>query len=238
LLLEEMPPAIRLRPLLDAIGMGVHRITEVAGRIGQPVTSLSRPLSRLLELGLVRRESPYGTSEKSTKRSLYKISDPFFRFWFRVVAPHRAILEGAPARVRLELWRQAKSNLLGEAWEDLCRTSIASIEGGSSALARLGPWRPAGRFWGGSGPEWDVVSLSLDGKRLLVGEVKWMERPADKRALEAMAGRLLAKGRPPVEGSAGSDIAYALFVPKVRGRIRISGSVHVVTAEDVIGCLR
>jgi len=237
LLLEEIPPAIKLRPLLDAIGMGAHRVSEVAGRIGEPVTSLVRPLSRLVELGIVRRESPFGVPEKSTKRSLYKIADPFFRFWFRVVAPNRALLATAPADARRDLWRRARPSLVGEGWEERCRASIAFLRrrGAGGGLGGLGPWRPAGRSWRGSGPEWDVVSTSLDGRRLLLGEAKWLDRPADRAALEAMATGLVAKGRPAPEEIGASEVVHAIFVPRVRGRIDRAGPAWVVTAEDVLG---
>jgi len=42
----------------------------------------------IIVLGIVRREIPFGELEKSTKRSIYKIIDPFFRFWFKVVVPN------------------------------------------------------------------------------------------------------------------------------------------------------
>jgi hypothetical protein len=38
-------------------------------------------------LGLVAREVPFGVSARDTKRSLYRLVDPFLRLWFRVVAP-------------------------------------------------------------------------------------------------------------------------------------------------------
>ena len=60
LLAQEQPGAAALRPLLDAIGGGAHRLSEIAGRVGQPATSLSRPIARLSGLQLVRREQPFG----------------------------------------------------------------------------------------------------------------------------------------------------------------------------------
>jgi hypothetical protein len=68
---------------------------EIGGWLRCPAT-LTSPLDRLVEMGLVRREVPFGESEKKTRRALYKIDDPFFRLWFRVVAPHR--VHGASIR--------------------------------------------------------------------------------------------------------------------------------------------
>jgi len=49
--------------------------------------------------------------EKAGKRALYRTADPFLRMWFRVVAPHRAILARASRKVRLELWKRERERL-------------------------------------------------------------------------------------------------------------------------------
>ena len=100
LLLEENASTHELRPVLDAIGFGAHRVSEMAGRMGRPATSLSRPLARLAEMDLIRREVPFGESEKKSKRSYYVFNDPFFRLWFRVIAPHRGILASCTPTLR------------------------------------------------------------------------------------------------------------------------------------------
>ena len=86
LLLEEVPSALDVRPALDAIGAGAHRVSEIAGRVGRPATSMSRPLERLLALGLARREVPFGDSEKKSRRSLY---DPLSAGHGNDISPHR-----------------------------------------------------------------------------------------------------------------------------------------------------
>ncbi len=37
---------------------------------------------RLMEMDLVTREVPFGASPRASKRTLYRIADPFLRFWF------------------------------------------------------------------------------------------------------------------------------------------------------------
>jgi len=230
LLLDEVPPALALRPILDAIGLGAHRPSEIAARIGQPPTSLARPLTRLAEMGLVHREVPFGESEKAAKRALYRIADPFMRLWFRTVAPHRALLAQAPAALRRKLWESARPGLSAAAWEDLCRQSVALVAGSRAPLARRGPWLPAGRYWQGKGPEWDVVSRALDGKCGLLGEVKWSEQPVRPAELRRVAGELRRKGVPPALSEA-SEIVYCLFVPRSEdGEKEIEGMLVIDAA--------
>jgi AAA+ ATPase superfamily predicted ATPase len=233
LLLDEVPSALGLRPILDAVGLGAHRPSEIAARIGQPPTSLARPLARLTEMGLVRREVPFGESEKSAKRALYRIADPFMRMWFRTVAPHRALLTQAPAAVRRKLWESARPGLCAAAWEELCRRSVALTTDARGPLGRLGPWLPAGQYWQGKGPEWDVVSCSLDGKRGLIGEVKWSERPTSGAELHRVAGELRRKGVPPALSKA-SEIVHCIFVPRTEDEVREIEGMLIVDAAAVV----
>ena len=83
------------------IGNGAHRVSEIAGRLARPASSLAAPLAMLGDMDLIRREIPFGSDPKSGKRSLYQIADPFLRFWFRVVAPNRSLLADAPLETRL-----------------------------------------------------------------------------------------------------------------------------------------
>ena len=165
LLLEEVPPAIALRPILDVIGAGAHRLSEIAGRVAQPATSLSRPLMRLQELDLVLRETPFGEPQRTSKRSLYKLADPFLALWFALVAPKRSALAQLPRAGRLHLFDAVYPRLLASTWESLCRKAVPHLSDQLGA-----PHGPAGRHWWGDSNEWDVVAESLaDGALLTRG---------------------------------------------------------------------
>jgi AAA+ ATPase superfamily predicted ATPase len=202
ILLEEVPSAIEVRPVLDAIGGGAHRVSEIAGRMGRPATSLARPLDRLVHMGLVAREVPYG--EDGGKRALYRIVDPFFRMWFRIVAPNRGPLAMMSAASRRALLAKHWPGLLGQAWEQLCRDSTG----------RLGHWAPASRWWRGNEAEWDLVAGSFDGSELLVGEVK-------VRASQADVDRLLHRPAPAFAGN--RSLVRAMFAAHVPAGLRMKG---------------
>ena len=231
LLLEEVPPATALRPLLDTIGAGAHRISEIAGRLGRPASSLSKPLASLIEMGFVRREIPFGADPKSGKRSLYRIDDPFMRLWFRVVAPHRAALANAPRETRLQYWYRHRPSLEAHAWEELCRIAVPLLHQADTPLGALGPFEPAQRYWRGNAPEYDVVARAVDGRRLLVGEAKWT----------ATAGPVSKIGRPrpaaDLPGAASCEIVHARFVPDAR-EAETGAGVVTVDAGTVMAVLR
>ncbi|MCP3961646.1 MAG: ATP-binding protein [bacterium] len=233
LLIEEVPSALEARPVLDAIGAGVHRVSEIGSRLGRPATSMSRPLDRLIGMSIVRREVPFGESEKKSRRSVYKIDDPFFRLWFRVVAAHRGQLASGDREARQRLLLRYWSELRAQSWEELCRKRLPHLDR-STSLAKLGPWGPAARWWRGQMPEWDVVSESLDGKRLLLGEVKWRGRPFDQATLARPSQELAAKPEPALPKKyAGREAVRVLFVPETEGEIEDTDP-FVVTAPDLL----
>lgn len=223
---EELPPVTQVRGLLDAIGGGAHRASEIAGRIGQPTTSLSRALQRIQEMGLVRREIPFGASARDSKRSLYRIADPFTRLWFRVVAPHRGPLATSTSASRRQLLHRYWPALRGEAWEDLCRLLLPGLSA-ATELGRLGPWQPPQRWWHRNEPEWDLVARSIDGSRLLVGEVKSSAAPL------ADAQRALAARELPAVSNDQVEVVRALFVIAPEGKR--TRRTLVCSASDLLG---
>ncbi|MDA2924334.1 ATP-binding protein [Acidobacteria bacterium AH-259-L09] len=170
LLLDDLRETAQAASILSLIGQGCHRMSEIARRLGKPATSLTRPLSRLLELGLIRREQPFGVPPRSSKKTLYRIDDPFMAFWFRYVEPNRSRLESGMVRLVKEAVQKQFGSHSGEIWEHLVRRAFVHlrVEGIE--------WLPAQRWWGTGAErkplEVDVVSESEDRRLLLVGEVK------------------------------------------------------------------
>lgn len=238
LLQEESPSALEVRPVLDAIGAGAHRVSEIAGRLGRPATSMARPLSRLIGLGLVRRDVPFGESERQTRRALYRIDDSLVRLWFRVVAPQRAALATASAAGRRALLARHWQKLVSEAWEDLCRRTLPAASAGKR-LAPLGPLGSGRPWWHGNAPEWDLVAESLDGRRLLLGEAKWSAHPFDASDVKRALGVLRARPAPPLpDRYAGHELRRVLFVPDTVKGVRVPDDVTLVTGADLLAHAR
>ena len=79
--------------ILSLIGNGVHRMSEIAARLEKPSTSLAGPLDKLIQLGYINRELPFGENERNSKKSYYRISDPFLNFYFTYIIPNRSLIE-------------------------------------------------------------------------------------------------------------------------------------------------
>ncbi len=232
LLYEESPPAIHLKPILDAIGLGANRLSEVAARIGEPVSSLSRPIERLMELDLIQREIPYGTNPENSKKTLYKIKDPFLRFWFRIVASKRSLFSQVSEQTRYLWLKEGLQYLFSITWEELCRLALPSLSRDWDS-----PYEQAGRLWQGQGPEWDVLSQSPDGSHFLIGEVKWTEKAPSASWIEKTIQDLKSKGIPPVQRRPNAKLQYILFVPEKPKKLTLPPDVKIVEAKQVIEAL-
>lgn len=234
LLLEEIPSAIHLRPILDAIGLGAHRLSEVASRIGQPATSLMRSIQRLIELDLIQRETPYGINAHNSKKTLYKIKDPFIRFWFTVVAPRRSQFSQAAALTRKQWLKNALPGLFSITWEELCRSAIPRL----SEKWKGERYGQAGRFWHGQDQEWDILAESEDHLTLLIGEAKWIAKAPTASWVYKTIEELKSKGVPPIKRRPNAQLLFVLFLPEKPKKLTLPPNVKVIEAKEVISaCL-
>lgn len=168
---DDINDIVKTSTIMSYVGGGAHRMSEIAGRSGEIATNLSRPLAKLISLGYLTKEIPFGENEKNSKKSLYKISDPFMNFYFQFVIPNRSFIEIGRIAPILENINSHFSDYVGDYWEKLCRETVSGneIDGITYGIAR--------RWWGNVSREerieMDVVAESLDKKYLLVGECKW-----------------------------------------------------------------
>ena len=228
ILLDDLRTAGQAYSLLSLIGGGCSRLSEIAGRMGKPAGSLTRPLSNLIELGYVCREAPFGEDERSTKRTLYRLSDPFLSFYFRFVQPNRSVLElGLVEPVEDRLKHELAAHV-GGVWETLARRSVPHLK-----LAET-RWGAAARWWGAGtgGPvEFDVVAESLDQRSVLIGEAKWSEKESEgQRWVEQLRARIARA--PFVKGR---NVVLSLWLKKP---VDVGEGVEVVTPETVLDVLR
>ena len=171
---DDVNDIVKVSTIMSMIGKGATRLKEIAARCEEPATNLSRPIAKLIDLGYIERDIPFGESMKSTKRSLYRIADPFLSFHFRFVAPMRSFIELERYAPVDAILNDQLSSHIGGWWEKICRDAVTGnmIDGVIYGEAR--------RWWGSilidgkpQDVELDVVAESIDKKNVLIGECKW-----------------------------------------------------------------
>jgi AAA+ ATPase superfamily predicted ATPase len=229
LLVDDVRSPVQTMSLLSVIGSGCHRMSEIAARVQKPASSLTRPLGHLIELGYVHRELPWGESLRSTKRTLYRLSDPFLRFYYRFVLPNQSLLELGQTRQVLAQVQKVFPHHGAGVWEDLARRSIPFCRIADTA------WSVAARWWGQDMQrqqvEVDVVAESVDGKSILIGEVKWGAGKADAQSAVHRL-RTLADSLPFVQGR---RVVLGVWT---RERGKLDDDIVVLTPDDVLRALK
>lgn len=172
---DDVKDIVKTSTIMSYIGAGANRLSEIAARCNEPATNLSRPLRKLVDLGFLEKDVPFGTDEKNAKKSLYKIADPFMAFYYQFVVPNRSFIE-LERRLPIEQALTAHfSEYVSMQWEKLCRGAV------TGNLVNGIVYGSAKRWWGSvlnenkrpEQVEFDVIAESLDKKYLLVGECKW-----------------------------------------------------------------
>ena len=205
LFMDDLTQTTLSSTLLSLIGNGVNRLSEIAGKMGKPSTELSRPMGKLITLGFVERDIPFGESPRSTKRSIYKVADPFMSFFYRFVIPNRSLIALGRTELVCKMIKSSLSEFVGARWEILCRHAV------SGNMIDGTVWNVAGRWWGSvsrdKSVELDVVAESQDKRKVLIGECKWTEGEYAGRLFENLKERTnlcpFIKGR---------EVVYVLFL--------------------------
>lgn len=228
LLMDDMRDIVQVSTLLSVIGSGVNRLSEIAGRLGKPATHLSGPLEKLRQLDFIEREIPFGENVKNSKKSLYKVCDPFMDFYFHFVVPNRSLIELKRDSLVMDMIRPQFARYVSVWWEKLCRQAT------SGGMIGGDIYNMAGRWWGNvsreEAIELDVVAESLDGGKLLVGECKWTEGEDASR----LSHELIEKARK-LPFFKGQEIVPVLFLK--REPVHSSNSIVMLPQQiiDLIG---
>lgn len=213
--------------VLAAIGSGRTRNAQIGGLLELPSSNVAVALERLAALGYVEERSPV-TLRSRRRHGFWQISDPFFRFWFRRVAPNRSRLDRGDAIDAV--WQEIDRDLnayVGRIFEDVCRrwlTQYSEVQEARGAVAIGSWWSRNGRV------EIDIACTDRD-RYTLLGSCKWSTQLVDEDVLEAlMSSREAIDGR-----AAGAKLvlfARRGFTRSLQRRATSEG-VLLVTSDDL-----
>ena len=153
--------------VLEAIAAGHTRLNEIKQATG--LDNITSYLDTLQNLRLIERRVPVTDDQPhKSRRGLYRLRDPFFRFWFRFVHPNRSTLEqGQALAVAQQRVEPQLESFVATTFEEICQQFVWRSQL-PFAVLRVGGWWRANE-------EIDVVALG-DEAALLI-ECKWTARP-------------------------------------------------------------
>ncbi len=192
LLRQELREPALYSSVLDAIAGGATSPKRIAEQSGVSHTSIAKYLETLNGLGIIVKERPLDSPHDSRK-SIYRLEDPFFAYWYRFVSPNIGAIEAGAGEIVMHQLAsgQALQTYVGKQFERVCLQWIIrqNREGNLPFLATsFGTW------WGPDPSireqvDIDVIAANRTTKQALFGECKWRESFDESATLKTLEGR-------------------------------------------------
>lgn len=170
--------------IIEAIAGGASKANEIATKTGEASAKCLKYIKTLTELCIIYKETPFGEKD-SSRKTLYRISDFMFRFWYRYVSENKTLLETDAQDI---VWQRKimpdYSNYMGLVFESICRDYLLN-RNMREELPIL--FTEIGRWWGTDSKTHQQVEIDLianDKNDFLICECKWKNELLDYSVLD------------------------------------------------------
>lgn len=170
--------------ILQSISSGKEILKEIQDFTKMPVSSLPPYIAKLdAFLDLVKRNDPINGKERLGR---YKITDNFFRFWYKFVFENQSALNMGARDQILKLIKNELNAYIGKIFEDIIKEMLIlyngkEINGHKISFENIGSW------WDRNNNEVDILAYNSREKTFLLGEVKWTSEKLDADVVEELA---------------------------------------------------
>lgn len=174
--------------IITAIAVGASRMSDISNKVGEDSNICANYLKSLINLGIVKKETPYG--EKTSRKSIYSIEDNMFRFWYRFVPNNNSVIMRGAADIVYRRIEPQLSEYMGTVFEEICKQYLWKLllDGNSPV-----EFSELGRWWGNDPIEKKQTEIDImgeqDKKTALFGECKWTNEKVDLGVLETLIKR-------------------------------------------------
>ena len=196
LLKQELREPAIYNAIITAIAQRASRINDIALKTGQENSVVSKYLGTLIDLGIVKKETP--VTEKIGKKTIYELADSFFRFWYRFVPANMSAIDSG--RIQKSYANTIKKNLpdyMGLTFEHMCRDYLLYYEKDIPIeLNQVGQW------WGTDNKnkkqvQIDIVGTPVEGDEYIIGSCKYRNEKIGLDELELIReyAQVFGKGK-------------------------------------------
>ena len=173
LLKQELREPATYHSIISAIAGGASRLNEIATKTGLETSGCSSQLSSLIKLEIVEKEVPV-TETSGGRKTLYKLNDSMFLFWYRFVRPNlSSIMRGTGEMVYEKMVKPQISDFMGHIFEEICQQYLFLPQ-----VYTVLPF-PIGNLgrWLGNNPrkkcQEEIDLMSVCENQVFLGECKW-----------------------------------------------------------------
>jgi len=188
LLKQEVREPATYNAIITAIATGSTKLSEISSKVGEETSACSAYIKNLISLGIIKKETPF--AESSTRKTLYKIDDNLFRFWYRFVPDNiasinRGLIDAVYKKIAPKI-----SDYMGAVFEDICIQYLWKLREQGNIKTEF---TDLGRWWGNDPKnkcEAEIDIMGTDGSdSALFCECKWTNEKVDVGVLETLLGR-------------------------------------------------
>lgn len=220
LLHQELRETPIYNSIIEAVALGNSKLNDISQKsLVEDTSKTSVYLRNLIELGIVEREFSVDAKIKEQangNRGTYRLTDNFFRFWYAFgFANYSQLEDGDADGVYQYVVEPALYQFASYAFEDVCREFVKEKQKKQELpfrYAKMGRWmgkttvrdeKAAGGFRIAE-TEIDLLAISRDEKKYLVGECKFKGSPFSYSEYRNTMAKLM-----PLKKQA--EFYYALF---------------------------
>lgn len=226
---EVREPAI-YNAIITAIATGHSRMSEISTKVGEGTTVCSGYIKNLINLGIIRKETPYG--EKASRKSIYSIEDNMFYFWYRFVLDNNSVIVRGAADLVYKQIEVQLSDYMGRVFEEICAQYLWKLLlGGKMPIE----FTSLGRWWGNDPRKRIQTEIDIMGEQdsnsAIFAECKWRNENVDSDVLETLIDRSGLFHYTKVHFFLFSKTG---FTKGCMGKAEEMGNVTLVTYDDIM----
>lgn len=229
LLKQELREPAIYNAIIKAIADGSSKMNDIKMKVGEESSVISKYLKTLIDLGIVKKETP--VTEKPGKKTIYLLADNFFRFWYRFVPVNMSAIDsGRISKIYPHAVKQHLSDYMGLTFEKMCQDYILYYSDNLPIeLCNIGQW------WGTDPKkkkqiQIDIVGTPVQGNDYIIGSCKYRNEKIGVDELNLIRDYASVLGK-------GNNYHYYIFSKGgfTDGLLQAQdrGEVDLITLEDL-----
>ena len=140
LLRQELREPAVYNSVITAIAKGSSKLSEISAKTQMSTSDCSKYLKVLCELGILQKTEP--VIDRSRKKVIYRITDQFFRFWYRFIPGNMmSVTSGKMDRIYDSAVGGYIADYMGQTFEYMCRSwLIDNMDQLPFQISAVGEW--------------------------------------------------------------------------------------------------
>lgn len=184
LIKQECREPMQYNAIIKSIATGSTKIGEISGTSGLNDTSAtSNYITKLMSLGIIEKEYPFKTD--TTRKTIYKLADSMFQFWYRFVPTNLSLIQqGAKDKVYNRVEKQLPA-YIGFVFEEICKQYLwqENLNGNLPI-----EFTNLGRWWGNDPIEKKQTEIDIiadnEVNEAIFAECKWTNEAVGEAELK------------------------------------------------------